>query len=102
LFRASEEESERLRALAETTHETARALAEHEASLEARETALGDAQRGLEARGEELERWQEHLQRLSADAERADARIAEAAEREAALRALAHDLLNRYNDAGDE
>lgn len=97
-----EEETARLRSLAEASEATARELAGREASLDGREQALNAAQRELDARREELERWKQELERLAAQTEHANARIAEAAEREAGLRALAHDLLQRYSDGGAE
>jgi predicted RNase H-like nuclease (RuvC/YqgF family) len=93
-----EDETSRLRSLAEASHATARELAERESSLDAREQALGAAQRDLDARRQELEQWQQELERRASETEQATARIAEAAEREAGLRSLAHDLLQRYGD----
>jgi chromosome segregation ATPase len=93
-----EEETGRLRSLAEASEATARDLAEREASLDGREQALNAAERELDTRRDELERWKQELERLAAQTEQANARIAEAAEREAGLRALAHDLLQRYGD----
>jgi chromosome segregation ATPase len=92
-----EDETARLRSLAEASEATARDLAERTANLEAREGALSAAQRELDGRREELERWQHELETLAAQTDHANARIAEAAEREAGLRALAHDLLQRYS-----
>jgi chromosome segregation ATPase len=91
-----EEETTRLRSLAEASEATARQLAERESSLDAREQALSGVQRELETRREELERWRQELEQLAAQTEQANARIAEAGEREAGLRALAHELLDRY------
>jgi chromosome segregation ATPase len=93
-----EEETARLRSLAEASEATARQLGDREASLDAREQALNDAQRELETRRGELERWKDELEQLATRTELASARIADAAEREAGLRALAHDLLQRYSD----
>jgi chromosome segregation ATPase len=93
-----EEETGRLRSLAEASEATARELAEREASLEAREQALSAAQHELDSRRDELQQWQHELENLAAQTDQANARIAEAAEREAGLRALAHDLLQRYSD----
>jgi DNA repair exonuclease SbcCD ATPase subunit len=93
-----EEETGRLRSLAEAAEATARELAEREATLDARERALSVAQRELDTRRQELEGWQRELNDLAAQTEKAEARIAEAAEREAGLRALANDLLHRYSD----
>jgi chromosome segregation ATPase len=99
---ALEEESERLRALAETWQATAQALGEREAGLVERERAVSDAQQELDRRREELAAWQEQLERLSAEGENASARIAEAAEREAGLKALAQDVLNRYTETSHD
>lgn len=96
-----EEETARLRSLAEASEATARELADREANLGAREQALSDRQRELDTRREELERWQQELDRLAGQTEQANARIAEAAERETALRALAHELLQRYGDGAE-
>jgi DNA repair exonuclease SbcCD ATPase subunit len=95
-----EEESERLRSLAEACQQAARDLAERETSLDSREQALHGAQHELDSRRRELERWQQELDARTAEVDRASARIAEAAEREAALKSLAHDLLERYSDDG--
>jgi ABC-type transporter Mla subunit MlaD len=97
-----EEETARLRSLAEASEATARGLAEREASLDQREQALREAHAELDARRGELDRRQEELERLAAQTEQANARIAEAAEREAGLRGLAHELLQRYGDGGAE
>jgi len=93
-----EEETARLRSLAEASEATARELAERESSLDAREQALSGVQRELDTRQEELERWRQELEQLAAQTEQANARITEAGEREAGLRALAHELLERYSD----
>lgn len=92
------DESERLVSIARTCQETAHELAEREARVHALEQALGDRQRELDARHDELERLQQQLNELAAATERANTRIEEAARREADLRALAHDLLERYGE----
>lgn len=93
------EESDRLVSLASACNATAHDLAEREAGALAREQELGDRQRELDARYEELERrQQQQLNELAAATQQANARLAEASEREAQLRALAHDLLERYSD----
>lgn len=96
------EESERLAAIASSCQATAHELAEREASLYASEQALEVRQRELETRSDELERWQQQLNELAAETERAGARIEEAARREGDLRALAHDLLQRYGEVSSE
>jgi uncharacterized protein (DUF3084 family) len=93
-----EEEAGRLRALAEAAEAAALQLADREASLETREQELGRRHHELDARRADLERWQAELDSRAAQTEQASARIAEAAEREAGLRTLAHDLLERYGD----
>jgi uncharacterized protein (DUF3084 family) len=93
------EESDRLVSLASACDATAHDLAEREACVHAREQALGDRQREIDTRHDELERWQQQLNELAAETQQANARIAEASQREAELLALAHDLLQRYSDA---
>jgi peptidoglycan hydrolase CwlO-like protein len=93
-----EEESERLRSIAEACRQAAGNHAERETSLDSREQALQATQHELDARRGELERWQQELDARTAEVDRASARIAEAAEREAALKSVAHDLLQRYTD----
>jgi peptidoglycan hydrolase CwlO-like protein len=94
-----EAESERLRSLAEACRQTTHELAERETRLNAREHTLKAAQQELETRQQVLDHWQQQLEARAAEADHAKARIAEAAEREEALKALAHDLLRRYTDS---
>lgn len=85
---ALHDESRRLLALADEARGRARELAEQEARIAEREHALERDRADIVRRSQELD---DRLER----AEAAEARISEAAEREAALRALAHDLLER-------
>jgi chromosome segregation ATPase len=93
---ALHDESRRLLTLAEQAREHTRQLAEREAHLVDRELALLETERELEVRRNEVERGIRELRDLTSQAEAARARIAEAAEREAALNAVAHDLLARF------
>jgi chromosome segregation ATPase len=93
---ALHDESQRLLTLAEKARDNTQQLAEREARLVEQEHALVEAQRDLETRREEVERGARELRELAARADAAEARIAEAAEREAALNAIAHDVLQRY------
>jgi len=95
---ALQEESARLAAVAETFRATARELAEHEQRLTGWEQALDERQRVLDARSEALDRWKQELDEIAARSKKAKARIAEAGEREAALRSLAEEVLDRYRD----
>jgi chromosome segregation ATPase len=95
---ALQEESARLAAVADTFRATARELAEHEQRLRGWGQALDEKQRVLDARSEALDRWKRELDEIAARSEQANARIAEAGEREAALRSLAEEVLNRYRD----
>ena len=90
------DESQRLLTLAEQAREHTQQLAEREARLIEQEHALVEPQRELEERREEVERRARELRGLATRAEAAESRIVEAAEREAALNAIAHDLLQRY------
>lgn len=90
------DESQRLLTLAGQAREHAQQLAEREAHLVEQEHALAEAQRELEKRREEVERVARELRDVATRAEAAEDRIAEAAEREAALNAIARDLLQRY------
>lgn len=92
------EESQRLESLAGAWHVIAHELSEHENSVHARELALREKERELDIRHDELEQRLQQLKELAAETQHANARIAEAGEREAQLRALAHDLLQRYSD----
>lgn len=94
------DESRRLLTLAEEAREHTQQLAAREARLVEQEHALAEAQRELEERHEEIERGARELRELATRAEAAEARIAEAAEREAALGAIAHDLLVRFAPQG--
>jgi uncharacterized protein (DUF3084 family) len=94
------EETDRLVSLASACDATAHELAEREASVHAREQELADRQRELDTRYGELERrQQQQLKENAAATQQATERIAEAAAREAELRAFARDLLERYSDA---
>ena len=93
-----QEESVRLASIAEACRTKTQELAEWEGRLAGWEHELGDRQRGLDARAEELERWRHELDEIAAQSEQAGARIADAAEREAALKSLAQSILDRYAD----
>jgi hypothetical protein len=93
---ALHDESRRLLTLAEQAREHAQRLADREEHLIDRELTLIETQRELETRRNEVERGVRELRDLAWQAEAAKARIAEAAEREAALNAVAHDLLARF------
>jgi chromosome segregation ATPase len=90
------EESLRLTAVAEACRGSAHELEEREGRLAAWEHDLGERQRALDTRTEELERWKGELEEIAVRSEEANERIAEATEREAALKSLAQELLDRY------
>ncbi len=96
IAQALHDESRRLLTLAEQAREHAQRLADREAQLIDHELALLETERELEVRRNEVERGIRELRDLAWQAEAAKARIAEAAEREAALSAVAHDLLARF------
>src|SRR3954470_12570744 len=87
------DESQRLLTLVEQAREHTREIAEREAGLIEQANAVVEAQRELRMRSDEVERSLRELRDLTTRAEGAEARIAEAAEREAALNAVAHDVL---------
>jgi hypothetical protein len=95
---ALHEESLRLTAIAEACRTSAHELEEREGRLAAWEHDLGERQRAVDIRTEELEQWKRELEEIAARSAEANARIAEATEREAALKSLAQELLDRYQD----
>ena len=90
---ALHEESERLIELAEECRANAHRLGEREATLAERENAVAEAENGLQQRNEELNHRQRHLDDLASRADEAQRRIIEAADREAALKAMAQSVL---------
>lgn len=90
------QENERLVQLAEACRDHAEQLVEREARLTEREQRVSEAEEAFAHRVAELDQREQHVSQLAGRAEEVDARLAEAAEREAALAALGVQLADRY------
>jgi DNA repair exonuclease SbcCD ATPase subunit len=83
---ALQDHGDRLAQLAEACRAEARELAEREARIDEREQAIAEGFAELDRRRGELDDWKREV----------EARVAEAAEREASLRAIAEAVLARF------
>jgi DNA repair exonuclease SbcCD ATPase subunit len=96
LTHALYQENERLVELAEACRDHAEQLVEREARLAEREQRVSEADEAHGHRVADLDQREQHVSELAGRADEVNARLAEAAEREAALAALGVQLAERY------
>lgn len=96
LAQAIERENERLTQLAAVVRGHAQQLVGREQDLGERERRVWEAEEALARRHGDLDQRERYLNELAGRAEEVEARLAEVTERERALIALAHELVERY------
>lgn len=96
LAQAIEQENERLTQLAAVVRGHAQHLVGREQDLGERERRVWEAEEALARRHGDLDERERYLNELAGRAEEVEARLAEVTERERALIALAHELVERY------